>query len=70
MNRKEIMSNLNKLAKYQGYYDRIVDMFNNMNKDDYNTCMEELEEKNFDSVVDLILYFEDGAHYERTNRYE
>ena len=70
MNRKEIMSNLNRLAKCQGYYTRLVNMINEMSEEDYNVFMEELESKNFDSPIDIILYFEDGAHYERTSTYE
>ena len=61
MNRKQIMSVIRKLAKCQGFYSSLLDMFNNMSEEEYEICMSELESKNFGNAVDFIVYIERGV---------
>lgn len=60
MSRKSIMNIIRDLAKYQGFYQRVLDNLSNMSAEDYNTYMCDLESREFDSVLDVIFYFERG----------
>ena len=55
------MSVIRKLAKCQGFYSSLLDMFNNMSEEEYEICMSELESKNFGNAVDFIVYIERGV---------
>lgn len=55
------MSVIRKLAKCQGFYSSLLDMFNNMSEEEYEICMSELESKNFGNAVDFIVYIEGGV---------
>lgn len=53
MNKEEILNSIKDLAKYQGFYCRILKAI----KED-ETILDKLAELNFKDSVDLVLYFE------------
>lgn len=61
MNRAEILSAIEMLAKSQGFYGRLLNNLKITKRDDpeiYEQIMTDLENQNFASVVDLVFYFE------------
>ena len=61
MKRIDIINTIKQLARSQGYYCRLYDQLMYIAENDpiaFNEYMAELENKNFNSMLDVVLYFE------------
>ena len=61
MGRKEIIDTIAKLSRSQGFYGRLLMSILQAEQDDpdsYNAYMEELENQNFRSTLELVVYLE------------
>ena len=61
MKMDEILSTIEELSYHQGFYGRllrdIIELKNN-DEDGYNDLKKELENQNFKTTLDMVLYFE------------
>ena len=58
---EEIKSTIKSLASSQGFYGRLLASMETMEEmfpKDYEEVVKELESQNFESAVDLVMYFE------------
>lgn len=65
MKEKEIMEIIRRLGRSQGFYGRLYENFKALQQEaptTYKKYMEELEDENFETILDLVLYFEEGKH--------
>ena len=58
MNRNAIMETIRSLALSQGFYGRLYRQLEDLDDETYDEVMQELEEKNFKDVVELVLFLE------------
>ena len=61
MKRNDILNAIQELAYSQGFYGRLLRDIMELkreNEDSYEMLMQDLEEQNFGSTLDMVLYFE------------
>ena len=61
MKRNDILNAIQELAYSQGFYGRLLRDIMELkreNEDSYEMLMQELEEQNFGSTLDMVLFFE------------
>lgn len=58
MKRNEILSEIKMLAASQGFYGRLYNTIMSLDIEDFELVMSELEEQNFKTGLDLVLYLE------------
>ncbi len=65
MKEKEIMGIIRGLGRSQGFYGRLYESFKELQQENpttYKKYMKELEDEGFETILDLVLYFEEGKH--------
>ena len=60
MNREEIMKLISGLARSTGWYSRLYLDIMEMDEEDRNDYLEYLEEQDFKSDLDFIIWYEEG----------
>ena len=58
MKRNEILEVIKSLATSQGFYGRLYNTIMSLDIEDFELVMSELEEQNFKTSLDLVLYLE------------
>lgn len=58
MKRNEILEVIKSLAASQGFYGRLYNTIMSLDIEDFELVMSELEEQNFKTSLDLVLYLE------------
>ena len=58
MNRNEIKSVIETLAKSQGFYGRVLASINELKEDKRETFWSEMEKQGFKNCVDVVMFFE------------
>lgn len=58
MKRNEILAEIKMLAASQGFYTRLYNTIMSLDIEDFELVMSELEEQNFKTSLDLVLYLE------------
>lgn len=58
MKRNEILAEIKMLAAGQGFYGRLYNTIMSLDIEDFELVMSELEEQNFKTSLDLVLYLE------------
>lgn len=58
MKRNEILTEIKMLATSQGFYTRLYNTIMSLDIEDFELVMNELEEQNFKTSLDLVLYLE------------
>ena len=58
MKRNEIMNTIRGLAKSQGFYGRLLEAIESLDKRKKETFFEMMEAKNFKDAVDLVMFLE------------
>lgn len=58
MNREQILFEIEHLARSQGFYGRLLKQINNLSPDLREDVLSELENQQFEDVLDMIFFFE------------
>lgn len=58
MNREQILDTILVLSRSQGFYSRLYRDIMDANEEDRECFLSRLEEQNFKTALDLVLYFE------------
>lgn len=58
MSFEQILETIYELGKRRGFYARLYEVIGQLNEDEYNTLRADLEGQGFESLIDIIEYFE------------